>query len=160
MAGRCLAKEGQGINIPCPWLSMQRDGAERRPSPHLIYKSGEFQLWPPPSPRRCREIICLDRNKQRDLSGGRSELSDSTNKNKSVKEMRNQSRPLRKTGGKERMFLCLTYEQRAGGKWGVAREKGKAVQPLWQLVHGALDWTQSLILPIVLGRCHFKCSWT
>lgn len=40
-----------------------------------------------------------------------------------------------------------------------SREEG-AVQPLWQLVHGVLDLTQSLILPIALGRCHFKCSWT
>lgn len=34
----------------------------------------------------------------------------------------------------ERMFLCLTYEQR--GKRVEDGKKGKAVQPLWQLVCG------------------------
>lgn len=59
------------------------------------------------------------------------------------------------------MFLCLTYEQRRRGKiWGSRRKKEKAAEPLWQLVHGVLDWTQTLILPAALGRCHFKCSWT
>lgn len=38
--------------------------------------------------------------------------------------------------------------------------KGRAAKPLWQLANGVLDWTQSLILPLALGRCHSKCSWT
>lgn len=122
--------------------------AEEKPSPCLINAPVSFNsdLW-----KQAQKIICQDSDGKGQLAGARSKLAPTRARVSGRWGIRES---LCRAGGKEMNFFCACRMNRGAG------EKRKSCRASQQLANGVLDWTQSLILPLALGRCHFKCSWT